>query len=367
MPRCDALPNRDLQSGRRDADDVGIARDHFMLGFASSIAKLTAHRNRGALDRAALELVAACAPQASVELFRCVGPAQQPRLLLAARAQEGIASSVPQPWVTLDSLPEVNSVPIYVEALRDCRPVHEDAGRRQVFPIDANNQGLALVDLRSPDPIERAQSELIQTLLEIYRNQVTLLDYGETDSLTGLLNRKTYDTTFYEAATRSRDDERTPEPDRRAPALQRWLAVVDIDHFKRVNDQHGHLIGDEMLLLVSGLMRSTFRFGDALYRFGGEEFVILLRAPERQHARAAFERLRSSLRNFDFPQVGNITASIGFTQIRDLDSPSAAFERADRAVYFAKQNGRDQVRCFEDLVDEGALEAPDRAGAVELF
>ena len=143
--------------------------------------------------------------------------------------------------------------------------------------------------------------------------------------------------------------------------------MVDIDHFKRVNDNHGHLIGDELLLLVSQLMRSSFRFDDTLYRFGGEEFVILLRAPARDHARIAFERFRKRLASHDFPRVGSVTASIGFTEIRDLDLPSSAFERADQAVYFAKESGRNQSRCFEDLLDRGDLDVRDHVGEVELF
>jgi PleD family two-component response regulator len=71
--------------------------------------------------------------------------------------------------------------------------------------------------------------------------------------------------------------------------------------------------------------------------------------------------------NHAFPQVGSVTASVGYTLIRGTDLPAAAFERADRAVYFAKQQGRNQVRCFETLVESGALEAPDRIGEVELF
>jgi diguanylate cyclase (GGDEF)-like protein len=340
-----------------------------MHGIASAIAKLTAQRDRSALDCAALELAARYAPGAALELFRLVGPVQHPRLMHAAHAADGVVHGIPKPWVTLQDLPEVESVPQYAEALRQCRSIHDDATGRHLFPLDVENHCIALVELQSETPLDESQAALIRTLLDIYRNQVLLLDYGETDSLTGLLNRKTYDATFHEAAAPASPDncKSAGDIDRRAEAMLRWLGVIDIDFFKRVNDQHGHLIGDELLLLVARLMRATFRFGDALYRFGGEEFVILLRAPGREHAAAAFERFRASLKAYEFPQVGSITASVGFTCIRELDLPSGAFERADRAVYFAKQNGRDQVRCYEDLVDDGVMAAPERAGAVELF
>jgi diguanylate cyclase (GGDEF)-like protein len=155
---------------------------------------------------------------------------------------------------------------------------------------------------------------------------------------------------------------------RRAGALDTaWLGVVDIDHFKLVNDNHGHLIGDEVLLLVARLMRSSFRFQDQLYRFGGEEFVVLIRCGTVDQAQAAFERLRSNVENYIFPRVGRITVSVGFTQLRSGDSPSGAFERADKAVYHAKQHGRNQVAHHGDLIARGVFVEEARTGDMELF
>ena len=120
-------------------------------------------------------------------------------------------------------------------------------------------------------------------------------------------------------------------------------------------------------MLVARLMRSTFRYLDRLYRFGGEEFVILLVAPDEPSALQTFERLRENLENFVFPQVGRVTGSIGFTQVRAGDTPQAAFERADRAVYFAKGNGRNRVCYHEELVAAGAIPDDTAKGDVELF
>jgi diguanylate cyclase (GGDEF)-like protein len=141
--------------------------------------------------------------------------------------------------------------------------------------------------------------------------------------------------------------------------------VVDIDHFKRVNDSHGHLIGDEVLLLVAQLMRQTFRHGDRIYRFGGEEFVVLLRCPQAQSARVAFERLRLRIGAHDFPQVGQLTVSIGYTAVDADDTPSAAFERADLAVYEAKNAGRNRTVAHADLNLQPSDEAP--RGELEFF
>jgi diguanylate cyclase (GGDEF)-like protein len=331
-----------------------------MSELVHAVARLTAHRDRELLDRSALALVLDCAPQARIQLFRCVGSTRQPRLLPVARAERGVVASLPAPWVTLDQLQQPAAEPLHAMALLGRRPICDAASRHHVYPIMGERHCVALLELQSPATLDGAATGLIGALVDIYRNQVALLDYGETDTLTGLLNRKTYDAAFHEAAQPdAADEQRSPaDVERRAVALQRWLGVID---------NHGHLIGDELLLLVAQLMRDSFRYGDALYRFGGEEFVVLLRAPDRPSAGSAFERFRERMMNHAFPQVGRVTASVGYTLIRGTDLPSAAFERADRAVYFAKQNGRNQARCFEALVEEGALEAPERIGEVELF
>jgi diguanylate cyclase (GGDEF)-like protein len=146
-----------------------------------------------------------------------------------------------------------------------------------------------------------------------------------------------------------------------------WLGVIDIDHFKSVNDNYGHLIGDEVLLLLSRLMRSRFRFHDRLYRFGGEEFVVLMRCGSEEDAHHAFERLRTGVERYPFPQVGHITVSVGFTEVKIGDTPSGAFERADKAVYYGKTHGRNQVCSHAKLVASGELEDLSVSGDVELF
>jgi diguanylate cyclase (GGDEF)-like protein len=199
------------------------------------------------------------------------------------------------------------------------------------------------------------------------------MDDNERDSLTGLLNRKSFDESFVRAAMAMEGDvhlgpdSELAEYERRAlsNAARHWLAVVDIDHFKRVNDQYGHLIGDEVLLLVAQLMRRALRHGDRIYRFGGEEFVVLLRCPNSDAARVAFERLRKQISAHDFPQVGHLTVSIGYTAIDADDTPGLAFERADKALYKAKKDGRDRTVAHTDLALRGTADTP--RGELEFF
>jgi diguanylate cyclase (GGDEF)-like protein len=114
-------------------------------------------------------------------------------------------------------------------------------------------------------------------------------------------------------------------------------------------------------------MRSCFRYHDRLYRFGGEEFVVVLRCGSDADAAVAFDRLRSTVQAYAFPQVGHLTVSVGYTEIRLNDTPSAAFERADQAVYWAKTHGRNRVCGFAELVVRGELNDESKAGDVELF
>ena len=220
-------------------------------------------------------------------------------------------------------------------------------------------------DVNQADYVE--QTEKITCLSRIYANQVKLLDYSELDSLTRLLNRKTFDETFDRLLTAASiempggglDDRR----DRLTDTTPAWLCVIDIDHFKRVNDSFGHLFGDEVLLRMGDLMRKTFRGGDRLFRFGGEEFVVILNATTQALAEMGFDRFRLSVENHEFPQVGKVTCSIGFTGVSNTDVPTDVVGRADEALYYAKEHGRNQVCCHEQLVVEGAIAKPVAAEA----
>ena len=346
-----------------------------------AVARFTRHRDRQALDRSLLETLRLCAPSRELSLYHCVGEPDDLRLLLAARARDDLPP-VPasRQWLPLEQLPRVADLPVHDSATRLRQHGAAATGTLDrpssgnllhVFPLGLDGPPHGLLECITDQPLSLHESRLIQGLLGIYCNHVGLLDYGQTDALTGLLNRKTYDEEFNrDAHGDAADEQLAPQAAERrgsSTGAQRWLGVIDIDHFKRVNDRFGHLIGDELLLLVARLMRSSFRYSDALFRFGGEEFVVLVRAPDRRSANQAFERFRERMASYDFPQVGTVTASVGFTQLRSLDTAAAAFERADRAVYFAKDHGRNQSRCFDDLIDSGLLEAQERSGEIELF
>jgi diguanylate cyclase (GGDEF)-like protein len=177
------------------------------------------------------------------------------------------------------------------------------------------------LEIRSEKPFAPTMLDVIHGIFHVYCNYQSLLDYSERDALTGLFNRKTFDEQFtryafaiapHEAHSLDHDERRHDSNDE---PKGHWLAVVDIDHFKQVNDRYGHLYGDEVLILVANILRASFRAHDRIFRFGGEEFVILLRSTTLTDARKIFDRFRQNVQEYDFPQVGKVTVSLGFVNI----------------------------------------------------
>jgi diguanylate cyclase (GGDEF)-like protein len=348
----------------------------------AAVGGLTAQRDREVIDRQAVGLLEALVLPRSVAIYRCIDHPGGTRLLLRAARSRGQV-----PWygdtrvAGIEGLPALDARPVHALAFAagqaqinvEQAPTQAGPGWLSVCPrrIDADRYGL--VEILSDAPLDDRMQALVEGVLHIYGNQLELLDYSERDALTGLANRKTFDESFLRLTGPGREPDDVlqpggPEQRSAADASTYWLAVLDIDHFKSINDRFGHLIGDEVLLLVAGLLRKGFRYGDRFYRFGGEEFVVVLRAPERAGAAAAFERFRRAMESFPFPQAGRVTVSIGFTAVQPGDSASAAIARADEAVYYGKAQGRNRVGCHEELVATGAIAgASNKIGDVELF
>jgi diguanylate cyclase (GGDEF)-like protein len=204
----------------------------------------------------------------------------------------------------------------------------------------------------------------IAKLLDVYQNYIGLLNDNERDTLTGLLNRKTFDLRINKILA-NMHQKHTRKNDRTVQAY--FLAVFDIDHFKKVNDLHGHLIGDEVLLLFSQLMAKSFRETDPLFRFGGEEFVGIFGCASDEDIAHVLGRFTKKLQDYLFPQVGKVTASVGYTKLSVEHTPSQSVDRADLALYYAKNNGRNQICYYEELVSKGLLKEIVNEGEIELF
>jgi len=209
-----------------------------------------------------------------------------------------------------------------------------------------------------------ADLRIAQGMLKIYANFARALFDSERDTLTGLYNRKKLDQKLGELlAGRISGSNR-----QRDKGTADYLAVFDIDHFKRINDNFGHLIGDEVLLVFAGLLRKTLRDVDWVFRYGGEEFVALIKGVSPEVIVTILERIRGKVQDHQFPQIGQLTVSTGYTAIVDQQLPSYVFEEADKALYYAKEHGRNQVCDYCGLMLRGEL-APERTlgGTIELF
>lgn len=212
--------------------------------------------------------------------------------------------------------------------------------------------------------------QVIAGIVSVYRNFQNLLDYSERDSLTGLLNRKTFDDQLGKMLQASAEGPLLPGQEERRQLCgeeKQWLAVVDVDHFKLVNDKFGHLYGDEVLILIANLLSSSFRSQDRVFRFGGEEFVVLLRSTTLENARKIIERFRRNVEAHVFPQVGKVTVSVGFVAINAYEAPVVILGHADQALYFAKSNGRNQACYYDELVERGQLQAVSSNDTAEFF
>ncbi|MGZ8318419.1 MAG: GGDEF domain-containing protein, partial [Telluria sp.] len=190
-------------------------------------------------------------------------------------------------------------------------------GRRTLWlPIWMGDKADTCLEIVHPQPYTTDTVHVIGGILSVYRNFQNLLDYSERDSLTGLLNRKTFDDQLAKMLQQSSEQECPPLPgqeERRqhCDPEKQWLAVVDVDHFKLVNDKFGHLYGDEVLILIANLLQSSFRSQDRVFRFGGEEFVVLLRSTSLENAHKIIDRFRTNVESHEFPQVGRVTVSVG--------------------------------------------------------
>ncbi|WKY42944.1 GGDEF domain-containing protein [Eubacteriaceae bacterium ES2] len=153
------------------------------------------------------------------------------------------------------------------------------------------------------------------------------------DSLTGLINRRKIEEVFdYEMSKRCR----------------RKLAVIliDIDHFKKINDNFGHDIGDLVLKSVANKLLKALRQGDSVGRWGGEEFIMLLPETNLKCAREVAERVRQLIETSIFENVGTLTISLGVTAVIENEDKETIFKRADQALYLAKNNGRNRTEIL---------------------
>lgn len=186
---------------------------------------------------------------------------------------------------------------------------------------------------------------LLFHLVTVYVKQLSTLHYACIDPLSQLLNRQSFEEKVLSVVARENHTTMRQGYENRS-----WfLAMLDIDHFKHVNDTYGHVIGDEIILLVAQLLKRNFREEDYIFRYGGEEFAVLFPSQNEKNAFEGLDRIRTLIADTRFPQVGNITVSGGFVELVDIEQTAEVVHQADLALYHSKQNGRNKITYFNSL------------------
>lgn len=253
-----------------------------------------------------------------------------------------------------------NGVPLGSVCVMDVVPRRLTAAQREGLEILAR-QTQHLLELRRHMRDQRralAEREASAQRLELARADLQrrheqLKHRAQRDSLTGLFNRA--------ALTAFRED---PDELARLQAGPYTLMLLDVDHFKQVNDQHGHLLGDHALRAVGDAIAGTIRDDDVAVRYGGEEFLIVLPSTRLADAAEVAERVRQrvSASALPFP----LTVSVGLAGGEPgRDRPEQVFERADQALYRAKAGGRDRV-VVDDTPQVGGAPVMEAAPAAPV-
>jgi len=203
--------------------------------------------------------------------------------------------------------------------------------------------------------MQQTLDRLQQANLELRRAVSELEQAAGTDKLTGAWNRRRLE----ECVRREMD-----RLNRYGQPLS--LLLVDIDHFKTINDEYGHAAGDQALQTVTALLHGKLRGTDALARWGGEEFVVVCPNTLRSTAALLAERLRRLIASTHFPEVGTVTVSIGAAECSPGDTWDQWFQRADEALYQAKRGGRNQVQLAPDCSPHVASDVSVVASFVQL-
>jgi diguanylate cyclase (GGDEF)-like protein len=225
-------------------------------------------------------------------------------------------------------------------------------------PLLVGGQVIGSVLLTNGSPISRADRDRVRNavvqaapILANQRNLAVAELRAASDSLTGLPNRRAADETIKRMAAHAG---RTLSP----------LAVIllDLDHFKHVNDIHGHDQGDKALAAIGQVLTGTLRGSDFAARYGGEEFLALLPDTDRTGAFEVAEKLRRAIERTDISGVGSVTASLGIAVLPDdAAEPEFLLRKADRALYAAKARGRNRVELAA-TADQQALDGNGDGG-----
>lgn len=338
-------------------------------GVLGKLGKLTSIRDTEVLEQSLLRTLGPLLGVLDTSLYRTDDGVSLARVIRHHRSKiidaSGMAQLVERTEVAVSVVGESSEVVSLTESVRLLgKPCTRKLGADVLvaYPVFGDNEICGYFVFSRDREVLPTEDTIIRGVLEVFSNYYALLEVSQRDRLTGLLNRQALEGSFDRLWSSLNQPTRVGERsgDRRVavPGIY-WLALIDIDHFKAVNDEFGHMVGDEVLLLVSRVMAATLRSSDLLYRYGGEEFVAIVSAENAAIARNIFERLRLSIEAYLFPRIEKLTISIGYNPVSVDLLPVEVLSRADRALYQAKQDGRNRIHDYQSLVDAGIFKQID--------
>lgn len=240
--------------------------------------------------------------------------------------------------------------------------VHDGAFLTAV-PIMVNGVTVKVLLVQTAMEISEYNLSLVTGFARIYENFLNVMLDMETDSLTGLLNKKAY---YSQVLAVLEDDDNAICEESGDPKFF-WLVIFDVDKFKKINDTFGHLYGDEILLLVANTMIKVFDEQDLLFRFGGDEFVVLLGPRTKDKARAILKEFQQQIAGIRNDKLWPVRCSIGGVNASGAENPTDLLVQADRALYYVKENGRGQIAFYCDLLEDGLMTNEHFEDDIELF
>jgi two-component system cell cycle response regulator len=337
-----------------------------------TLALITRHHDRELLEKSLISTLAELLPSQEFRLYRVLAQMPNIEIALLSLARKG---HVITPMDALNNPVSERLVPAILKSVRTAAIVQSNeqgnGAQHLIYPVFDKNDTIHGVLVQTTEQASIEDQRFTHGLLKIYSNYLILLEESQKDKLTQLLNRETLDreiTRTIMAYAKKSQRQRQTGAQRADDNEQYWLCVADLDYFKRINDQFGHLYGDEVLILFSRLLKCIFREEDQIYRYGGEEFITIFKTRSQQAAQSVCERLRSTVANHVFPRIGQVTVSIGVVEITDQEGTSGVIDQADQALYFAKEHGRNQVHFHGDLLAAGLLKPlSEESNAVDFF
>lgn len=203
--------------------------------------------------------------------------------------------------------------------------VYEALKEKQTFNLKSLNTNLEnIIDLRTKELTVKTQE--LQNEKEKYEKLYVI------DQLTKLYNRH-YIIEVLQQSIKLHKRYQKPSS----------IIMADIDYFKSINDKFGHNIGDQVLIKVSQILKSSLRESDMIGRWGGEEFLIILTETNIQKALTIADKIMQTVRGAYFPTVNNLTLSFGVAEIQNSDTIETFVDRADKSLYKAKERGRNRI------------------------